>query len=100
MSVGVDARAARETLPLHRARPVHALPDRLARLADALVRQRPVLHGGHFQMDVDAVEQGSGAAREVPLDAERSANAVVLRIAGVAAGTRMQRRGEHEARTI
>ena len=100
MGVGVDARPARETLPLHRARPVHPLPHRLARLAPALVRQRAVLHGRHLQMDVDAVEQGTRHTGEVALDAERSADAVVLRIAEVAAGTGIHRRGEHEARRI
>src|SRR3989442_1025991 len=96
--VGIDAQPVREPLPLRRARPVHPLPHGLARLAAALVRQRAVLHGGHLEMDVDAVEQGPRNAGEGTLHTERSPDTIVLRIAEVAARARIHRRGEHEAR--
>src|SRR5439155_18831466 len=41
--VGIDARAAREPVPLHRASPVYPLTHRLARLAPALIGERAVL---------------------------------------------------------
>ena len=72
---------------LRHARPVHPLPDRFARLPRSMVGERPVLHGRHLEMDVDAVEQGSRDAGEVALDPKGPADAIVLRIAEVAAGT-------------
>src|SRR2546425_13149277 len=51
-------------------------------------------------MDVDAVEQWAGDAGEVALHAEGPADAIVLRIAEVAAGARIHRRREHEPRRI
>src|SRR5881397_368904 len=83
----VAPRSPQADLPLHRPRPVHPLPHGLTGLAAPLVRKRAVLHGRHLEMDVDAVEQRSRDACEVALDAERSADAVVLRIAEIAAGT-------------
>src|SRR5439155_27303652 len=46
------------------------------------------------------VEQRTRDAGEIALDAERPADAIVLGIAEVAAGTRIHRRGEHETRGI
>src|SRR6266581_7492481 len=100
VGVGVDAYPAREPLPLRRPGPVNPLPHRLARLAAPLVRQRAIFYGGYLQMDVDAIEQWPRDAREVALDAEGPADAIVLRIAEVAAGARIHGRGEHEERRI
>src|SRR2546422_711401 len=69
----------------------HPLPSKLrhsiASLPRAVVRERAVLHRGHLEVDVDAVEQGSRDAGEVALDAEGPADAIVPRIAEIAAGT-------------
>src|SRR5229473_8589194 len=82
--VGVHAGAVGKPVALRGSRPVHPLPHGLARLAAALVRQRAVLHGGHLEVDVDAVEQGPRNAGEVTLHTERSADTIVLWIAEVA----------------
>ena len=52
-----------------------------------LIGQRAVLHGRHLEVDVDAIEQGPRDAGEVARDAEGPADAIVLRIAEIAAGT-------------
>src|SRR2546423_14865120 len=98
--VGVDPRAGREPVPLHRASPVHALTHGFARLTPALIGERAVLDGRDLEVDVDAVEQRTGHAREVALHAERAADTVMLRISEIAAGTGVHRGGEHEARGI
>src|SRR5207245_3489552 len=87
VGVGIHARSLRKAITLERSGPIHPLSDRLTRLGGALIGERPVLHGGHFQVDVDAVEQRAGHAREIALHAERAAHAVMLRISEVAAGT-------------
>src|SRR2546426_9528911 len=54
----------------------------------------------HLEVDVDPVEQRTRDAGEIALDTERPADAIVLGIAEVAAGTGIHRRGEHEASEI
>src|SRR2546430_2350707 len=95
--VRIDPGPAGESLPLHHTRAIHPLPHRRARLAPALIRERAVLHRRHLEVDVDPVEQRTRDAGEIALDAERPADAIVLGIAEVAAGTGIHGRGEHEA---
>src|SRR5207247_10392471 len=85
--VGVDPRPAGEAVALHGAGPIRPLAHRLARLSPALIGERAVLHRGYLEVDVDAVEQRAGHAREVAFHAERPAHAVVLRVSEIAAGT-------------
>ncbi len=98
--VGVHARPTHEPPALHHPRPVHALAHRFAGLAPTLVGERPVLHGGDLEVNVDAVEQRPRDAREIALHADRAAGARVLRIAVVAARAGVHRRRQHEARRI
>ena len=56
-----------------------------------------VLHGGDFDVDVDAVEQRAADLGDVALDHGRGAHAVAGLVVEVAAGAGVHGGGEHEA---
>ena len=98
--VGIDPGPVREPLALHHARPIHPLAHRRTRLATTFARESLVLHRRHFQMDVDAIEERPRDPRQVSLHDDRSACAIVVRIAEPAAGAGIHRGGQHEARRV
>ena len=67
----------------------HAFADRCGILGRSVPAQFLVLHGGHFDVNVDAVEQGAGNLRDVTLDLWRAAMAFARGIAEKAAGLRV-----------
>ena len=56
-----------------------------------------VLHGGDFDVDVDAVEQRAADFGDVALDHGRGAHALAGLVVEVAAGAGVHGGGEHEA---
>src|SRR5579885_70092 len=85
-----------------------ALQLALARLDDAradfrrtfsarTLPQFAVLHGGHVDVDIDAVEQRPGNFRDVALNHRRGTGALARRIVEEPARARVHRCGQHEA---
>lgn len=55
-----------------------------------------IFNGRNFDVEIDAIEQGSGDSLAITLDLERSAAAFAFQIAEVSARTRVHRGDEHE----
>src|SRR5271166_713028 len=60
--------------------------------------QLAVVHRGHVDVDINAVEQRAGDLRNIALDHHRRAVALARAVAEVAAGTWIHGRHQHEAR--
>ncbi len=82
--------AAGEARCLDLARPLHALPDGSGELARTAIGKLLVGNAGDFEVDVDAVQQGSADPLLVATNGARGARAGTPRVAMVAAGTSMQ----------
>ena len=83
---------------LPRPRRLDPRPDRRRWLAAALVAELLERDARDLDVDVDAVEQRAGEPLLVAADDHRAARAGVLRVAAVAARTRILRADEHEIR--
>ena len=75
-----------------------ALPDVTGAFACTTLGHVAVVNGGHFDVDVHAVEEGTGDAGAVALHGERETGALVRRIIPVPAGAGIHRADEHEPR--
>src|SRR6267378_821551 len=80
-----------KTLKLKLARMVDALANRSGRFARDPIGQVLVLHCGHFDMDVDSIEQRTRDSRAVALNRDWRARAFVLRVSVEAARARIHR---------
>jgi hypothetical protein len=65
----------------------NALAHRAARFARGLAQHIFLGHGGHFQMDVDAVKQGPGNFAAIARHLVRRATAAAIEMPEIAAGT-------------
>src|SRR5487761_2190213 len=74
-------------LDLYLMRRRDALAHCAARFARGLAQQIFLGHGGHFQMDVDAVEQGPGNLAAIARHLVRRATAAAVEMPEIAAGT-------------
>ncbi len=83
-------------LELALARGFHALPQRSAAFAIGLLQQVLLRHGGHLDLDVDAVEQGAGNLAAIARHLVRRTAAFAVVVAEVAAGAGIHRRDELE----
>ena len=78
---------------------VHALPNRLRRLAQALLEVRP-RHRGHGDVQVDPVEQRPGELSPVTGALREIAAAGAHRVSREPAGARVHRRDEQEVARV
>src|SRR6185369_12501843 len=93
--VASDPRFAGEAFLLPLASGDHALTDLLGSFAGALAADLAKFHGGHFHVQIDAVEQWSGNAPKIILDFARR----TARFSGhLSIGGRVHRRHQHELR--
>src|SRR5260370_1144119 len=98
LRVGEDFLLARESVSLALAGSQHALSHRGGVFRGGCSAELLVLHSGHFDVDIDAVDQGPGNFRNVALNLRWRAVALARRVAEKSAGTRIHRRGKHESR--
>jgi len=76
--IAADGRTFCETLILDSACGEHSFPDGAGRLAGMVAGEVSELDGGHFYMDVDAVQERSGNALPVTLNLNGRAAALPL----------------------
>ena len=79
-----------EALQLHLPRSLHPLPDGGRGFGAGGAGQLVVLDSGHLDMDVDAIEQGTGEAALVAQDRLLSAGAFLVWIGGEPTGASMR----------
>src|SRR5690606_13434284 len=77
-----------------------AIADECGGLATSIVAQLLTGEGGYLDVDVDAVEERTRDAREVALHLRGRAHAAATATAMKAAGARIHRSDQHEARWI
>ena len=98
MGVAVDAVGVVESLGLDGSSVGDALADGFGGLAVAGAGEFAHAHGGHVDVQVDAVEQRAADAVEIFLDGDRRAGAVAGVVVEVAAGAGVHRADEQELR--
>src|SRR6266404_2297069 len=96
--VAIYFRAIAKTLLLRLPRADNATPDRTGTFLSAFAGDITVFDCGHFNVQIDAVEQRAGNALPISLHLKRAATAFALQIAKIAARTGIHRRNEHEFR--
>ena len=69
-----------KALELNSARSVDSFANRVGRLAGIAAGEILIAQRGHFDLDINPVEQGAGDFGAVALNLERSAAAFLLRI--------------------
>src|SRR5438093_12929412 len=96
--VAVYFRVIAKTLLLKLPCAHNALADGSGSFLSAFAGDVAVLDRGHFNVQIDAVEQWTGDALPISLHLKRSATAFALQVAKIAARTGIHRRNEHQLR--
>src|SRR5947199_5121565 len=96
--VAVYFRVIAKTLLLKLPCAHNALADGSGSFLSAFAGDVAVLDRGHFNVQIDAIEQWTGDALPISLHLKRSATAFALQVAEIAAGAGIHRRNEHELR--
>src|ERR1700694_2237469 len=94
--VAVDFFVGTKTRLLPLARAANPIADRRRTFFRARAGNVAVFHRGNFDVQIDAIEQGSGNSLPITRDLERPASALALQVAEVSARARIHRRHEHE----
>src|SRR4029077_8449543 len=93
--VAVYFRAIPKTLLLKLPRADNAPADRIGTFLSAFAGDVTIFDCGHFNVQVDAVEQRPGDALPIPLYLKRAATAFALQVAKIAARAGIHRRNKH-----
>src|SRR5206468_5958515 len=96
--VAVYLRVLSETLLLKLPCAHNALADGSGSFLCAFAGDITIFDRGHFDVQIDAVEQWTGDALPISLHLKRSATAFALQVAKIAAWTGIHRRNEHQLR--
>src|SRR5882724_13398363 len=87
-----------EALLLKLSRADNALPNRSGSFLCAFAGDITIFDCGHFNVQIDAVEQRAGDSLAIALHLKRPATAFALQVAEIAAWTGIHRRNEHQLR--
>src|SRR6266404_7119330 len=96
--IAVYFRAIAKTLLLKLPRADNATPDRTGTFLSAFAGDITIFDCGHFNVQIDAVEQRAGDSLAIALHLKRPATAFALQVAEIAAWTGIHRRNEHQLR--